>query len=322
MASVGQHNVATLLTPELLERARGLSMHARRIVEGGMHGLHRSPFFGFSIEFAEHREYSPGDEVKHIDWKVFARAERYVVKQYEQETNLRAILIVDRSSSMNYGRRDIVGREEDHGTKFEYARVLAATLAHILLGQGDSVGLLMTTREVTHQVPPHASPGHLLGLCAALVDAEPEAETDLSAALERIAAQLTRRSLVILISDLFDDPERMFSVMGQLHHRGHEVLIFQILDPTEYRFDLGQTSKGVTVIQDMETGAEFEAEPHLIQESVQAEIDRFLGKLDDGARRFGLHLVRCTTDQPVGEVIKQYLYRRHAGAAANRGGGR
>ena len=314
----GRNTVTTLLDPEVLEQARGLSLTARRLVEGALHGMHRSPFYGFSVEFAEHREYSPGDEPKHIDWKVLARSERYVIKQYEQETNLRAILILDRSASMGYGSTDILRREAAHGSKFEYGRVLAAALTHVLLNQGDSVGLMMATREITHQLAPHAAPGQLLSVCRALLDAEPADETDLPSALGRLAAQLSRRSIVILISDLFDDPDRLISVMGQLHHRGHEVLVFQVLDPTEYRFDLGNTSHGITVVEDMETGAQFDAEPHLIQEMVQEEIDAFLLRLDEGARRHGLHLVRCLTDQPVQETLGMYLRRRASTGARGR----
>jgi uncharacterized protein (DUF58 family) len=304
-------SVSRLLTPELLEQARGLSLTARRIVEGALHGLHRSPFFGFSIEFAEHREYSPGDEPKHLDWKVLARSERYVVKQYEQETNLRAILVVDHSASMAYGSTDIVRRHGKHGSKLEYARVLAAAIGHLLIEQGDSVGLLTATDTITHQVPPRSARSRLLSLCTTLLATEPGERTDLAGALRGLASQLSRRSLVVLISDLFDNQQELLSVMGQLHCRGHEVLVFQVLDRTEYRFEIGNTSRGITVIKDMETGDEFEAEPHLIQEAVQKEIDAFLADLDAGARGYGLHLVRCVTDRPVGDVLSEYIRKRH-----------
>ncbi len=309
--AVKNNAMAELLSPELLDKARGLSMMARRIVEGSLHGLHRSPLFGFSVEFAEHREYSPGDELKHLDWKVLARSERYVVKQYEQETNLRAILIVDHSESMAFGPVDIAGRETGRGSKYEYACVLAAALGHILVEQGDSVGLLMAARQVTQQVPPSASRGRLLNICTALLSVTPGEQTDLPGALRRLAAQLTRRSVVVLISDLFDNTEELLAVMGQLHHRGHEVLVFQVLDPSEAVFDVGNTSHGITVIRDMETGAEFDAEPHMIQEPVQKEINRFFKQLDTGVTRFGLHLVRCLTDRQVGETLREYFKKRH-----------
>ena len=237
--SFGQETITELLTPELLEEARGLALVARRLAEGALHGLHRSPFYGFSVEFAEHREYSPGDELKHLDWKVLGRSERYVIKQYEQETNLRGLIVLDRSLSMDYGQKTVTGEEVERPTKFEYGRTLAAGMTHVLLNQGDSVGLMMATDEITHQLPPRAHRGQLLSVCATLLDAEPASRTDLPGALRQLAAGLGRRSLIVLISDLFDDPEGLFDVLGQLHHRGHEVLIFQVLDPTERDFDLG-----------------------------------------------------------------------------------
>jgi len=314
MSSATAHGtVAELLTPELLEEARGLALVARRLAEGALHGLHRSPFYGFSVEFAEHREYSPGDELKHLDWKVLGRSERYVIKQYEQETNLRGLIVLDRSLSMDYGEKTLTGEEVKRPTKFEYGRILAAGMTHVLLSQGDSVGLLMATEEITHQLAPRAHRGQLLSVCATLLQAEPTSGTDLPGALQQLAAQLSRRSLVVLISDLFDDPDGLLDVLGQLHHRGHEVLIFQVMDPTERDFDLGQTSHGVTVIEDMETGAEFKAEPHMIQHLVQKEIKKFLAHLDEGVRRFGLHMVRCLTSDPVEKILREYLRTRKIG---------
>ena len=303
-------SISTLLTPGLLERTRGLALVARRVVEGALHGLHHSPMHGLSIEFSEHREYSPGDELKHLDWKVIARSDRYVVKQYEQETNLRAILVLDRSRSMDYGRSTLLGEETGRGTKFEYGRVLAAAMAHVLLDQSDSVGLILATDKIARQVPPRATPGQILSICRALMSASPGEGTDLSAALGQLAISLQRRSLIVLISDLFDDPQRVLATLGQLHHRGHEVIVFQVLDPMERHFEVGKTSAGITVIRDMETAGEFEAEPHLIQDLVQQEIERFLATLDEGAKRHSLHLERCTTDQPVEQVLFEYLHRR------------
>lgn len=301
---------SSLLTPQILERTQGLALVARRIAEGGLHGLHRSPMHGLSTDFAEHREYSFGDELKHLDWKVLGRSDRYVIKQYEQETNLRALLVLDGSASMSYGDTDVLGEAAPTGSKFEYGRVLAAALAHILLDQGDSVGLLTITDRITNQVPPRAAPGHIMSLCRALIEAEPGGVTDLAAALGQVAVSLRRRSLVVVISDLFDDPEALLGMLGQLHHRGHEVLLFQVLDPVEDEFAMGKTSGGITVLRDMETGAEFDAEPHLIQDLVREEISRFLAELDAGAKRFGLHLVRCRTDQAVDAVLRQYLLNR------------
>ena len=287
-----------------------VSFGARRVVEGALHGLHHSPVHGLSIEFSEHRQYSPGDELKRLDWRVIARSDRYVVKEYEQETNLRAIIVLDRSRSMAYGRTTILEEEGLHGSKYEYARVLAAALAHVLLDQGDSVGLILSTDRITHQVPPKGAPGHLLSICRALLAVRPADRTDLRAALSQLAAGLNRRSLIVLVSDLLDEPESVISALGQMHHRGHEVIVFQVLDPMELHFDVGRSSGGRTVVRDMETGGEFESEPHLVQDLVRAEIARFLESLDAGARRFGIHLVRCGTDKPVERVLTEYLRGR------------
>jgi uncharacterized protein (DUF58 family) len=339
----------TLLDPELLERIKGLSLIARRVVEGLLHGLHKSPMRGLSIEFAQHREYSPGDELKRLDWQVLARSDRYVIKQYEQETNLRAVMFVDASASMAYGApitlrggegergrggdgeadgeepnaQDSEAGEPENaihnpqsavrnslGGKFQYARTLAAALSYLMLHQGDSVGLMLTTDRIVDRVEPKAAPGHLLSICQVLELAQPAGRTHLAATLNELAGRLKRRSLVILISDLLDEPERTLSALGQIHHRGHETIVFQVLDPREMEFDLGLAGHGVTVIRDMETGEEFEAEPSLIRDLVRAAIRRFLDRLDAGARGHGIHLLRCPTDKPVEQVLTEYLHAR------------
>ena len=230
-----------LLEPALLERVKGLTLVARRIVEGALHGLHHSPLHGLSIEFAQHRAYTPGDELKHLDWRVLGRADRYVVKQHQQETNLRAVVFVDCSRSMAYGgdgtALEVVRRLKpsaevapgsrtglsppdlpDTRSKFHYARRLAAALSYLMLHQGDSVGLILTNYRMIAQVPPRAAPGHIMSICQVLENATPDGITDVSGVLGQFAARLKRRSLVVLISDLLDDPESVLSALGQLHH--------------------------------------------------------------------------------------------------------
>jgi len=333
-----------LLEPALLERVKGLTLVARRIVEGALHGLHHSPLHGLSVEFAQHRAYTPGDELKHLDWRVLGRCDRYVVKQHQQETNLRAVVFVDCSRSMAYGgdgtalevvRRlkpsvnvaagALAGRspvaagprtgrspadQPDTRSKFHYARRLAAALSYLMLHQGDSVGLILTNYRMIEQVPPRAAPGHIVSICQVLENATPDGITDVSGVLGQFAARLKRRSLVVLISDLLDDPDSVLSALGQLHHRGHEVIVLQVLDPREIDFDLGLAGYGVTVIRDMETGEEFDAEPALIRELVQAEVQQFFDRLDAGARRHGIHLLRCPTSEPVERVLTSYLHDR------------
>ncbi len=370
---MSDHHAHSLLDPALLERIKGLALVARRVVEGILHGLHRSPLHGLSIEFAQHRQYTPGDELKHLDWRVLGRSDRYVIKQFEQETNMRVVVLVDCSRSMAYGaktagaadgngrrsggdgaggsagpspndtthgmaRLHAVGgdgdgpegpsgsssgvdaaRSEGRGSgsladsKYHYARTLAAALAYLLLRQGDSVGLMLTNYRIVAQLAPRAAPGHILGLCQILERMVPDGITDLSTMLGQLAARLKRRSLVILVSDLLDNPEQVLAGLGQLAHRGHEVIVFQVLDPRELTFDLGLAGYGVTVIRDMETGEEFEAEPQLIRDLVRGEIGRFCERLDAGARAHGLHLVRCRTSDPVEQVLTRYLNSRVRG---------
>jgi uncharacterized protein (DUF58 family) len=314
-----------LLKPGQLEQIKGLSLVARRVVEGAMHGLHRSPQFGLSVEFAQHREYTPGDELKHLDWQVLARSDRYVVKQYEQETNLRAVVLLDASRSMDYAGPAYAAVEEQdkkqidetleqayQHSKFRYGQVLAAACAHVMLQQGDSVGLMISDKQIRRQVAPRAAAGHLLGICRALLEAEPDGETDIAAVITQLASRLVRRSLVIVISDLFDEPDRVIGALGQLHHRGHEVIAMQVLDPHEWQFDLGYHGRGMTVVRDMETNTEFEAEPHLIRELVQQEVKQFLVALDHGAKRQGFELLRCPTTSPPDRVLSRFLRRRTA----------
>lgn len=311
----------TLLEPELLERIKGLTLVARRVVEGGLHGLHHAPLHGLSIEFAQHRAYTPGDEIKHLDWRVLGRSDRYVVKQYQQETNLRAVIFLDCSRSMAFGERRGLGGQPhanyapgdglaDARSKFHYAQRLAAALSYLMLHQGDSVGLVLTSDRIVGQVPPQATPGHIMSVCRALERASPDGTTDVAGVLAQLAPRLKRRSLVILISDLLDDPRSVLSSLGQLHSRGHEVLVFQVLDPRELDFDLGLAGYGMTVIRDMETGVEFDAEPALIRNLVRDEIRRFFKQLDGGARRHGIPLLRCATSDPIERVLTDYLHRR------------
>jgi len=310
----------SLLEPAVLERIKGLSLVARRVVEGALHGMHRSSMRGLSIEFAQHRPYTFGDELKHLDWQVLARTDRYVVRQYEQETNLRAMVFVDCSGSMAYDGRAHTPDEDqstaDHHhseirTKFQYAQVLAASLSYLMLHQGDSVGTVMVRQGLDDQVAPRAAPGHVASICRALAEARPRGRTDIAGALTQLAARLKRRSLIILVSDLLDDPRKVLDALGRVHHRGHEVVIFQVLDPHEITFDLGPASSGVTVLRDMETGEDFEAEPALIRDMVEAEVRQFLDTIDAGCRAHGLHLVRCRTDEPVEQTLSGYLHYRH-----------
>jgi len=193
------------------------------------------------------------------------------------------------------------------GSKFAYARTLAAAMAYLLIHQGDSVGLLLAADGIKGQVEPGARPGQVISICHALEKCEPAGATTLAVTLGQIAAIHRRRSLVVVISDLLDDPEPVLSALGQLHHAGHDVVVFHVLDPHEIDFELGPLAKGITVLRDMETGAEFEAEPALIRGLVRAEVARYLQLLDSGCRHHGVHLHRCPTNLPVAQALTAYL---------------
>lgn len=223
------------LDPTALARFGRLELLARLVVEGVMTGLHKSPFKGFSVEFAEHRQYGPGDEIRHIDWRAFGKTDRYFVKEYEEETNLRVHLVVDTSGSMGYSG--------GHGPKLDHARVLAAALASLMIRQRDAVGLFTADTDVRAQIPPRSAPGHLSVLCAALERAKPGGEAPLSGVLDAIAGRIWRRGLVVILSDGFDDLGRLTTALRHLRHRKHEVLFLQVLAPEEEQFPFRQPAR-------------------------------------------------------------------------------
>lgn len=312
--------VATLLPPDLLQRIEGLALIARKIVDGAMHGLHRSAIHGLSVEFAQHRQYVPGDDPRHLDWKILGRSDRYVIRQYQQETNLRSLILVDCSGSMGYSglaaSASTLKEDRSEGSvsspqsKFDYARILAAALAHLLIQQGDSVGLMLASDRITRQLDARAAAGQVIAICQTLLSAEPAGPTALPKIIDQLAAGLQRRSLVLLVSDLLDDPDEVLSSLGRLVHAGHEAIVMQVLDRREMDFDFGSSAAGVTVLKDMETAQEFVAEPRLIAHLVRREVKKFLDRLEAGSRRRGLHLVRCVTDEPPADVLCRYLHHR------------
>jgi uncharacterized protein (DUF58 family) len=196
------------------------------------------------------------------------------------------------------------------GSKFHHARILTAALAYLLLNQGDSVGLVLASNQIVRQVAPRAAPGHVLSLCQALLDTPPAGQTHIARVLAQLAARLNRRSLIVVASDLLDDPRQTLSALGQLAHRGHEVIVFHVLHRREVEFDLGLAGHGVTILKDMETADEFPAEPQLIRDLVRGEIRRFCDQLDAGTRAHGIHLLRCLTDEPPASAVIRFVRSR------------
>ena len=216
------------LDPSALARFGRLELLARLVVEGVMSGLHKSPFKGFSVEFAEHRQYGPGDEIRHIDWRTYGKTDRYFVKEYEEETNLKAYLVVDTSGSMGFAGKT--------ASKLDMAKKLAASLAYLMIKQRDAVGLITFDSAIRKMVPARSSPGHFSVLCKALEDAKTGGETPLSNILHALAERVRRRGLIIILSDGFDSLDNLNSALGHLRHRRHEVLFLQILAPEEEDF--------------------------------------------------------------------------------------
>lgn len=224
--------------PSELRKYAGLTLLARGIVEGFLSGVHRSPFKGFSVEFSEHREYTPGDEIRHIDWRAFGKTDRYYVKEFEEETNLKAYLLVDASGSMAYRGNPKLP------SKFEYAQRVAASLAFLMLHQLDAVGLITHDTKVRSLIAPKASPKHLLNVLRALENTKPGGETSMAPLWHELAGRyLKRRGLVIILSDFFDDLDALTRAMRHLRHRHHEIILFHVLSPDEIEFPFGKQTQ-------------------------------------------------------------------------------
>jgi uncharacterized protein (DUF58 family) len=290
------------LDPVALSRLKNLSVAARKVVEGYFAGMHKSPHKGFSIEFAEHREYTPGVDPRHIDWRVLGRRDKLYVKQYEEEISLRCHLILDKSASMGYKSATVPL------TKLQYSCYLAASLAYLMAFQHDASGLITFDTEVRDQVPARQGPGHLRVLMETLEKTQPGNETTLSRTFHRLAESLKRRALVIVLSDLFDDPKELLSALKHFRHAKHEVIVFQILDPAEVTFPFDD----VTRIEDMENAREVTSDPRAFRTAYLEELGRFLDAIRDGCRSAQIDHVIAQTDQRFDLFLGNYLARRQA----------
>lgn len=290
------------LDPRVLDRVEGLELKARLIVEGFISGLHRSPFRGFSVEFAEHREYVPGDDIRFLDWKVFGRSDRLYIKRYEDETNLEAHLVVDVSESMTYR-----GDSTEH-TKLEYARWAAAALGYLLTRQQDAVGLVLFDDHVRKTLPPGSNPVHLRNLLAALDAAAPTGTTGVGRALSETAETLRRRGLVLLFSDLLDDPERIAEGLRAVRHRGHEMVVFHVLDRDETTFPFQKLTRFVG----LEGLPEVTTDPKSLQKAYLAEVETAQRSLRRTCLANRIDYVPLDTSDSLGIVLSAYLARREA----------
>jgi uncharacterized protein (DUF58 family) len=293
------------LDPLVLAKLGTLMLRVRAIAEGVLTGLHRSPHHGQSIEFAEHKEYTPGDEIRHIDWKAFGKFDKYYVKRYEQETNLRAYLVVDASGSMGFrGRPGAM-------TKLEVASALAATLGYLLFRQQDAAGLVLVGDQVRAAVPPRASASHLVPLVEALEGARPEGETRLAAAVDWIIERAPRRSTVLVFSDLMDREDRVVRKLAQLGLRRHDVTVFHVLDPAELEFPFDDP----TLFLSMEDGRQVEAHGREVRKGYLEVLGRWLEEVRRTAAEADVDYQLCRTDRPLDQVLLPFLARRERTAA-------
>jgi uncharacterized protein (DUF58 family) len=295
----------SLLDPAVLARLGTLKLRVRAITEGILSGLHRSPHHGQSVEFAEHKEYAPGDDVRRIDWKAYGKFDKYYVKQFEQETNLRCYLVVDASGSM--GWKGAEGRL----TKLEYASSLAASLAYLLVRQADAAGLVLCGDQVVRAIPPAASAGHLVPLLEALEGAAARGETRLGAAVDWIVEHAPRRAAVVVLTDLFDKDEKALKRLAQLARRKHEVTLFHVLDPAELEFPF----EDPTLFLSMEDGRSVEAHGRDIRKGYLEVMAAWLAQVKREAAEQDLDYALCRTDRPLDEVLLPFLARRERYAA-------
>lgn len=291
-------SAATFLDPAALMAIRNLELRARTVVEGFWHGLHRSPCHGFSVEFTEYRPYSPGDDPRYLDWKLVGRTDRYFIKKFEDETNLRCQLVIDGSRSMAFGSRG--------WTKAQYAHTFAATLAHFLDQQGDAIGLLTFDEAVREYLPPRHRPGHLRQLMLALEKPAGGQATDLVAPLQRVAELMRRRGLIVLVSDLLAPLTALETSLALLTARGHEVLVFQLLDPAELAFDFAAPARFL----DLETGRDIFLDPSLARAEYQRRFETHAAEVRAICERLGITLTRLVSDQPLELALVNFLHAR------------
>lgn len=291
-------NADGMIDPVSLMKIKSMELRAKVIVEGFWKGIHRSPYHGFSVEFTEYRQYSPGDNPRHIDWRVYARSDRFYIKKFEDETNLRCHLLIDHSRSMGYGS---IGY-----TKSQYAGTLAATLAYFLSTQGDAVGLATFDDQIRQYMLPRNRPGYLRRLMLALEAHPGGSATDLGPPLKRIAEIITRRGLIVLISDLLTSLERLEPDLNYLRASGHDVVLFNVMDPAELNFNF----KSPALFQDVESGRNMYVEPSVARDVYERKLNKHLSVIKTTCRDLGIDYHLFATDRPYDLALLEFLQDR------------
>jgi uncharacterized protein (DUF58 family) len=294
--------VQRFLDPAVLAGISGLDLIAKTVVDGFVAGLHRSPDFGFSQEFAEYRAYTPGDDLRHVDWNLFARTERCYLKRYRGETNSQLTILLDASNSMNYSSHAV--------SKMNYARYAAASLFYLAIhNQRDPAGLIVFDDEVRNYIRPSTRQGQLHRLLAGLEQAEPRARTDFMKPLAHFQEFLRRRGVVLVISDFYESPETIVKTIEPLRFHGSEVILFHVLDPKEIRPEL----RGPSILVDMETEQRLEVIPEYVKGEYRRKMDGHLQQMSERARASGLDYHLLVTDRPLDAALSEYLFLRPGG---------
>lgn len=290
----------TYLDPQTLVKLKGLDLKARLIVEGYVSGLHKSPYHGFSAEFAEHREYVTGDDLRYVDWKVFGKTDRYYLKQYEEETNFSCYLLLDTSESMQY-RSD-----QAAVSKLEYARYVAAALSYLIVQQQDAVGLVTYNNSIRHFLRASSQPSHLKQVLHVMEQAEPVGETSMGPIFHELAERIKKRGLIIVLSDLFDDSTSLMLGLKHFRHRRHDVSVLQIVDPAEQDFPFDSP----TLFKGLEGLPEQMVDPRSLRDAYRVEFDAFLQQTRRGLRELGMEHQVLRTDAALDVAISTFLQHR------------
>jgi uncharacterized protein (DUF58 family) len=298
--AVKEDDPRRFLHPETIARISRLDLRARHVVEGFIAGMHRSPFFGHSVEFVQHREYVAGDDIRHLDWKVWSKTDRFFIKQFEEETNLRCTLVVDVSESMHYGRGPL--------NKYNYGCTIAACLGYLLLRQQDSAGLVTFDSNVRQIVPPRSQHTHIDALIKAMDVSRPREKTDLEKILRRVAESTANRGMIVLISDLLADREQLFRGLELLRHRRHDVLVFHVMDDDELNFPFA----GTTRFEGMEELPQLTCDPRALRDGYLEALEEYLVEVRRGAARQGIDYTLVRTGDYLDAVLSKFLHHRMA----------
>jgi len=310
-----QDTASRWLNPQVVSSLESLEFVATQVVEGFITGLHTSPYRGFNQEFAEHRAYQSGDEIRYLDWKLYGRTDRFFVKQFEADTNLRATLVLDSSDSMDFSGSDQPHPESRRPTthsgttKFDYARQVAACLAYLLIRQRDAAGLALFDEGLSTYIPARASGNHLRSIMEALDGARPGGGTSLASALAELAVRLSRRGLIVVLSDLIDDPEAVVESLKLLRHRKHEVIVFHIMDRQEWSLDY----EGGIRFRNPEGYGTIDSDPVRLRELYRREMKRIRDEYREGCLRHHIDYEWVLTDSPLEKVLPTFLAKRRAG---------